>query len=182
MIARTRDGDTGSGATQTDADRQRRTSAARLAGVQGLYEIEMSGTTADSIVIDYLRERWSHSVDEGERIDPDPVLFKLLVNGVSRDQGRLDEMIAASLEKDGGIERLDAVLRAILRAGAYELFHRSATPSRVVINEYVELAKAFYADNEPNLVNGILDRLGRLLRPGEMAGEMSGPNGASTSE
>lgn len=148
--------------------RQRRSSAARLAGVQGLYEIELGGASVDNLVIDHLRERWVRSLDGEAQLDPDPALFKVLINGVTQNQVALDEMIGGSLDKDRGVDRLDAVLRAILRAGVFELHHRPTTPAQVIINEYVELAKAFYAGNEPGLVNGILDKLGHLLRAEEM--------------
>lgn len=159
-----------------DDIRQRRSSAARLAGVQGLYEIELGGASVDDLVIDHLRERWVGSLDGEGQLDPDPALFKLLINGVSRHKGALDEMIGGSLDKQRGIDRLDAVLRAILRAGVFELHHRPETPAQVVINEYVELANAFYTGNEPGLVNGILDKLGHLLR----SAEMDGNEGAAT--
>ncbi|MDA0239366.1 MAG: transcription antitermination factor NusB [Proteobacteria bacterium] len=158
------------GTISNDDIRQRRSSAARLAGVQGLYEIELGGATVDDLVIDHLRERWVGALDGEGQLDPDPALFKLLINGVSQHKSALDDMIGGCLDKERGIDRLDAVLRAILRAGVYELHHRPETPAQVVINEYVELANAFYTGNEPGLVNGILDKLGHLLRAGEMGG------------
>ena len=130
--------------SRNDAARQRRSSAARLAGVQGLYEIELSGASVDDLVIDHLRVRWVRSLDGDGQTDPDPALFKLLINGVSEHRVAIDEMIGGSFDSEGGVERLDAVLRAILRAGVFELYYRTSTPVNVVIDEYIELAKAFY--------------------------------------
>ena len=77
-------------------------------------------------------------------------------------------MIARALTQEWPIERLEAILRAILRAGAYELLARIDVPARVVISEYLEVAHAFFSGKEPSLVNGVLDRLGRLLRETEL--------------
>ena len=150
-----------------------RASASRLAAVQGLYEMELSGASVDDIVLEQLRHRWADAPDDvepGTLAEPDPVLFKIIVMGTTSQTKQLDEMISSALDRDHGLARLDAVLRAILRAAVFELSQRTETPVRVVFDEYVELAKSFYEGREPDLVNGILDRLGRVLRPAEMDG------------
>ncbi len=102
-------------------------------------------------------------------VKPDRDLFASLVRGVSVHRRDLDDMIAAVLVEDWTVERLETLLACILRAGAHELADRPDTPARVVISEYVDLADAFYGDKETGLINGVLDRLGRELRPAELA-------------
>jgi N utilization substance protein B len=91
------------------------------------------------------------------------------VRGVAERAEDIDRMLASALTESWTVERLEVVLRCILRAGAYELLARPGVPARAAINEYVELAHAFYAGAEPGMVNGLLDRLARLLRPEEFA-------------
>jgi N utilization substance protein B len=89
----------------------------------------------------------------------------------------LDELISGALTDGQEIDRLDVILRIIMRAGAFEMFSLPRVPARVVINEYVDVANAFYDEGEPALVNGVLDRIGRILRPAELD-----PNGSSSQE
>lgn len=158
-----------------------RASAARLAAVQSLYEIEMTGAAVDEIVIEHICKRWSRShyeIEHEAMTEPEPALFKSVVMGTAAQIEQLDTIIASVMEREQGVSRLDHVLRAILRAAVFELSQKTETPARVVFDEYVELAKAFYQGREPDLVNGVLDRLGRVLRPNEM-GE---PQGGRTTE
>ena len=94
-------------------------------------------------------------------------MFADIVRGTAADQQRLDAEISAALTPDWPLVRLDAVLRAILRAGAYELVHRTDVPPRVTISEYTAIAYAFFTGKEPGLANGVLDRLARVLRADE---------------
>jgi N utilization substance protein B len=144
------------------------TSAARLAAVQGLYEIEISGAPIDSILMDYLHNRWSGLAGHtsGEEIDRKKLAD--LVRGVIAKKSFYDEMIGNSLDRNRNIEGLDAILRAILRTAAHEMFSDPKVPARVVINEYVEIARDFYAENEPALVNGVLDKIAHVLRAEEL--------------
>jgi len=146
------------------------TSAARLAAVQGLYEIEITGAPIDSILMDYLHDRWSgldgHTT--GDTIDRKKLAD--LVRGVVAKKSFYDDMIGKSLDRDRTVEGLDAVLRAILRTAAHEMFTNPKVPARVVINEYVEIARDFYAEKEPALVNGVLDRIAHVLRAEELGG------------
>ncbi len=150
----------------------RRRSAARLAAVQALYEMDMAGAPADPILGAFLQNRWRMVNGEDDAAaalaEPDGELLADLVRGVAARREELDGMIGPALSAEWTLERLEVVLRAILRAGAYELLARSDIPPRVVINEYVELAHAFFAGNEAGLVNGVLDRLARTLRPREL--------------
>jgi transcription antitermination protein NusB len=139
-----------------------RRSAARLACVQALYEIDVSGAPSDPVLREFLTDRWK-SAGNGAAAEPDGAFLAELVRGVSTQSPRLDREINAALD-EWSLERLEVLLRAILRAGAFELAERPDIPSRVVINEYVDVAHAFFAGKETALVNAVLDRLARTLR------------------
>jgi len=145
-------------------------STARLAAVQALYQIELAGGDAEHVVAEFTGHRLGEPVDGVELAKPDSALFAEIVRGVHRSRLDLDDMIAAVLTEDWTIERLETLLHCILRAGAHELADRADVPARVVISEYVDLADAFYGEKETGLVNGVLDRLARELRPRELAG------------
>jgi len=143
-----------------------RRSAARLVAVQVLYQMEMTATSAEQALVDD-RDRRAEG-KRGPIAEPDSSLLGRIVRGVSADTAPLDQRIGAALSGDWTVERLEAVLRAILRAGAWELEARPQTPARVCISEWVDVAHAFYSGPEPGLVNAVLDRMGQAIRPGEM--------------
>ena len=128
-------------------DRQRvgsrRRSVARLAAVQALYQLEANS-------------------------EADPELFADIVCGATDDLERLDTEISAALTDDWPLSRLDSVLRAILRAGAYELIHRRDVPPRVSLSEYTAIAYAFFTGKEPGLANGVLNHLAHTLRDSDL--------------
>jgi len=157
----------------------RERSAARLAAVQALYEMDMTGVSPDQVLEDFLKERWKVQptrLDDPEEGDedlsglavPDGGVLSELVRGVTERRDDLDGMVESSLSKDWTVERLETLLRAILRTGTFELVTMSDVPARVIINEYVNVAKAFYEGTQPGLVNGVLDKLARTLRGPEM--------------
>ena len=148
--------------------RGRRRSAARLAAVQILYEMEMAGAPADTALREFLADRWTRDGADTGRIEPDGEWLTALVRGVAERRGDVDGMIGESLSADWTLQRLEEVLKAVLRAGAYELLACGDVPPRVVITEYVDVAHAFFAGNEPALVNAVLDRLAHVLRPGQL--------------
>ena len=156
-------------------------SAARLAAVQALYQIDLGGGSMEDALLDFLGERGEDSVDapDGEtaaRLDRD--LFAEIVRGVWSRREDLTDMIAAALVEGWPLNRLEVVLRCIMEAGTYELLVRTDVPARVVIDEYVDLAHAFYADAEPGMVNGVLDTIARRLRESEFADvDPNGGNG-----
>ncbi len=142
-----------------------RRSAARLAAVQALYQIEMTGMATETVIDEFLDHRLKEEVD-GVRLDgADRRMLRDLVIGIAREAVALDDMLSAVLEDGWPVERLETLLRLVLRAGAYELAERRDIPPRVVIAEYVDLADAFFGGKEPGMVNGVLDRLARSLRP-----------------
>jgi N utilization substance protein B len=136
--------------------------------VQALYQIELSGGAVDAVVGEFVRHRLGNE-DEGDNFgEVDQTLFGDVVRGTMARKADLDGMISAALSAEWPLERLEVILRAILRVGAYELFARPDVPARVVISEYLDIAHAFFAGKEPGLVNGVLDRLARTLRPQEV--------------
>ena len=143
-------------------------STARLAAVQALYQIEIAEGDADQVIAEFTGHRLGESVEGVKLPKPDASFFAELVQGVVRNRRDLDDMIAAVLTEDWTIERLEVLLCCLLRAGAHELADRTDIPARVVISEYVNLADAFYGEKETGLVNGLLDRLARELRPEEL--------------
>ncbi len=142
-----------------------RRSAARLAAVQTLYSMDITGVTAAQALDEFRRRQ--DDEPPGGLAEPDGALVALLVQGATAEAALLDEMIGHSLSRDWTVDRLEAVLRAVMRAGAYEIKARPTTPARVAISEYVDVAHAFYAGSEPGLVNAVLDRIARVLRPEE---------------
>ncbi len=140
-------------------------SVARLAAVQALYQIEMTGTATETVIDEFLDHRLIEELD-GVRLDgADRRMLRDLIAGVALEATALDDMLSAVLEEGWPVERLETLLRLVLRAGAYELSERPDIPPRVVIAEYVDVADAFFGGKEPGLVNGVLDRLARALRP-----------------
>ena len=147
----------------------RRRSFARLAAVQALYQLELNREAeAQAVIREFARHRLGHDIDGDRYGEADLVLFSDIVRGVAADLDRLDTTISEVLTEEWPLPRFDAVLRAILRAGAYELAHRRDVPPRVSINEYTTIAHAFFSGKEPGLANGVLDKLGRTLRAPEM--------------
>jgi N utilization substance protein B len=145
--------------------------AARLAAVQALYQMELGGSNADQVIAEFDRHRLGKEIDGVVMGEADRKLFADLVRGVAVGVSDLDSMIAACLNEDWKVERLEAVLRAILRAAAYELSERHDVPPRVVITEYVDLTDAFFSGKEPGLVNGVLDCVARAIRPEDLGSD-----------
>jgi transcription antitermination protein NusB len=147
----------------------RRRTVARLAAVQALYQLELNpALEPDAAVREFARYRFDQEIDGGQLAEADPAFFAEIVRGVAAERERLDADISGVLVADWPLSRLDAVLRAILRAGAWELAQRPDVPPRVSISEYIAIAHAFFAGKEPGLANGVLDRLGRSWRAADM--------------
>jgi N utilization substance protein B len=148
--------------------------AARLAAIQALYQMKMADQAADPVIEDFLRYRLAGGGQDSEEVDlerADRDFFRELVRGVAREAESLDDMLTAVLAEDWPVERLEAILRLILRAGAFELGHWPQVPARVVVSQYVDLAHAFLDDRQTAMTNGVLDRLARHMRPEEFEGE-----------
>ena len=144
-----------------------RRGAARLAAVQALYQMEISGAGMNDIFAEF-ESHWLGTEVEGEQYLPaEAAFFRDIISGVVRDQKQLDPLIDDALSKGWPLKRIDAILRAVLRAGAYELQHRKDVPGRVVISEYVDVANAFVDRDETGMVNAVLDQIGRQFRGDE---------------
>ncbi len=144
-----------------------RRGAARLAAVQALYQMDIAGTGLNEILAEF-ESHWLGREVEGEQYLPaEAAFFRDVVGGVVREQRRLDPLIDEALAQGWPLKRIEAVLRAVLRAGAYELDRRSDVPARVVVSEYVDVANAFVDRDETGMVNAVLDQLARQLRADE---------------
>jgi len=144
-------------------------SAARLAAVQALYQMDMTGIDLTDVITEFETHRLGKEIEDCQYRDAEPAFFRGLVEGVVREQLRVDPLIDKQLAEGWRLTRVDSILRAILRAGAYEILIRDDVPARVVISEYVDIAHAFFCEEEPKVVNGILDRLSHKARPEEFA-------------
>jgi transcription antitermination protein NusB len=144
-----------------------RRGAARLAAVQALYQMDIAGAGINDVFAEF-ESHWIGGEVEGEKYLPaEGAFFRDVVSGVVRDQARLDPLIDDALSQGWPLKRIDAILRAVLRAGAYELEHRKDIPGRVVVSEYVDVANAFVDREETGMVNAVLDQIGRQFRPDE---------------
>ncbi len=166
-----------------------RRGASRLAAVQALYQLDMGGTSVNDVAEDFLTGALG-----GEVIAEDPVLatetavalvglnaemFTILLRGVDAHRADLDDLINASLSKGWEATRLQPLLRNVLRLGIFELRDRPDIPAKAVVSEYVDIARAFFDDAEPGMVNAVLDRLARRLRPDELSASVSANDSAS---
>jgi N utilization substance protein B len=147
-------------------DRQGR-STARLAAVQALYQMELTGGGADEAVFEFTEHRFGRETETGTAGEVDAEFFARLVRGVPDHQQEIDAGITGVLSADWRLARIDSILRATLRAAAYELIAVKDVPAKVVIDEYVDVAHAFFTGDEPSFVNAALDRLARRKRAGE---------------
>ncbi len=147
------------------ADRKaNRRGAARLAAVQALYQMDIAGAGLDDVFAEF-ESHWLGNEVEGETYLPaEAAFFRDVVSGVVRDQARLDPLIDEALSKGWPLKRIDAILRAVLRAGSYELEHRKDVPGRVVVSEYVDVAHAFVEKDRTGMVNAVLDQIARQFR------------------
>jgi N utilization substance protein B len=153
-----------------EARKANRRGAARLAAVQALYQMDLAGTGLNEILAEF-ESHWIGREVEGEQYLPaEAAFFRDIVSGVVREQRALDPQIDEALSKGWPLKRIEAILRAALRAGCYELSNRSDVPARVVVKEYADVAAAFVGGDETGMVNAVLDQLARKLRAAEFAG------------
>jgi N utilization substance protein B len=151
-------------AAPSDGRRANRRGAARLAAVQALYQMDLAATPLHEILAEFESHRLGREVDGEEYLPAEAAHFRDIVGGVVADQRRLDPMIDQALQKGWPLKRIETVLRAILRAGVYELDKKPDVPARVVVAEYVDVAHAFVDRDETGMVNAVLDQLARQLR------------------
>jgi transcription antitermination protein NusB len=142
-------------------------SAARLAAVQALYQMDLAQTDLNDVVAEFNSLRFGANAEDSDVRDADRSFFADIIRGVVRRQREIDILIDGQLAEGWRLTRIDSILRATLRAGAFELVERSDVPAKVVITEYVNVAHAFLEGDEPKVVNGVLDKLARKVRSSE---------------
>lgn len=152
--------------------------ASRVAAVQALFQSEQAQDNPETVIDQFVRHRLGElpgdrgqggGFEEGRVPEAQVPLFARIVRAAVAQQDTLDGMLANALPQDWPLARIDPVLRALMRAGAAELAMSDGPPAKVVINEYLDVAHGFFTGDEPRMANGVLDRLARLLRPGEFA-------------
>lgn len=156
------------GASKAERKANRR-GAARLAAVQALYQMEIAGTGVNDILAEFESHWIGREVEGAQYLPAEAAFFRDIVSGVLREQRKLDPLVDNALARGWPLKRVDAIIRAVLRAGAYELGHRSDVPARVVVSEYVDVANAFVDDDETGMVNAVLDHIARGSRVDEFA-------------
>ncbi len=151
-------------------------SLARVAAVQALYQMDLAGTEVDQVIDEFVRLRFgrgsagveAETENGGGLYGADPAFFADVVRGVVRRQRDIDPLVDQQLATGWRLVRVDSILRAILRAGVFELMERRDVPPRVTINEYINVAHAFFEGDEPRVVNGVLDRIAHRERADEL--------------
>ncbi|HEY1708384.1 MAG TPA: transcription antitermination factor NusB [Rhizomicrobium sp.] len=138
--------------------------AARLAAVQAIYQMELTGVDAETVADEFIQHRFGFDSDIRAIGEPDEAFFTAVVNGVPHHQAEIDTAIANCLASNWKLSRVDSILRAILRAGAFEFIARQDVPAKVVIDEYVEVAHAFVEGEDSAFVNAVLDRMAHRKR------------------
>lgn len=135
--------------------------AARLAAVQALYQMDVGRQSLEDTLSQFSAVHMTREIEGDEYLPADADYFRQIVSGVIRAQLEIDPAIDGALRDDWPIARIDATLRAILRAATFELLRKPDIPSRVIITEYVDVTKAFYPDDASRMVNGVLDAVAR---------------------
>lgn len=143
--------------------------AARLGAVQALYQMDIAGTDVGETLAQFSARASGDNFDDGQCGEADYKFLAEIVEGTVREQAAIDPFVDKRLDADWPLHRLDATIRAILRAAAYELMFMERVPARVTISEYVSVTSAFFDGDEPRFVNGVLDALARQRRPEEFA-------------
>jgi N utilization substance protein B len=154
-------------APKSDDRKANKRGAARLAAVQALYQMDIAGTALNEILAEFESHWLGNEVEGSKYLPAEAAFFRDIVGGAVREQRKLDPMIDAALSAGWPLKRVEALLRAVLRAGAFELDQRKDIPARVVVSEYVDVANAFVDRDETGMVNAVLDTLARQLRTAE---------------
>jgi N utilization substance protein B len=152
-----------------DERKANRRGAARLAAVQALYQMDIAGTGLNDILAEFESHWIGREVEGAQYLPAESAFFRDVVSGVVREQRSLDPLLDKVLAEGWPLKRIETILRAVLRAGAYELRHRTDVPARVVVSEYVDVANAFVDKDETGMVNAVLDQIARRFRTDEFA-------------
>ncbi len=143
--------------------------AARLAAVQALYQVSVTGVSPDAVIGEFVEHRFGREIDGMKYEGADRAFFEDIIRGVCYREAEIGALIGKALSKDRELARLEKILAAVLQAGTYEILARIDVPGRVIISEYVYVAHAFFDGPQPGFVNGVLDRLAKQIRGDEMA-------------
>jgi len=143
-------------------------SRARLAAVQALYQMDLAETDLNAVIEEFKAHRLGPGAEDEAFVGADREHFVRVLEGVVQCQRQIDPLVDSQLAVGWRLARIDSIVRAILRAAAFELMEVPEVPARVVISEYVEVAHAFFEGEESKVVNGVLDGIARKLRPGEL--------------
>lgn len=144
--------------------RSKARAAARLAAVQALYQHDMEGTALPTLLHEFHNHRLGATIEDVEYADAEIDFFDDIVTGTHARLPEIDRLVAGKLSSGWSLERLDKPMKAILRAGTYELLARADVPVGAAISEYVDVAHAFYERREAGFVNGLLDAIARQVR------------------
>lgn len=162
---------------KSSGDAPKPRTVSRMAAVQALYQMDLAGTDVTDVIAQFMRVDVAPTEGEGGVAEEqetlvdlegaDVTFFAEIVKGVVRRQREIDPLVDQQLRTGWRLVRVDSILRAILRGGVFELLERSDVPARVTINEYINIAKAFFEADEPKVVNGVLDRIAHKVRAKE---------------
>ncbi len=139
-------------------------SAARLAAVQALYQMDMEDISVAKLLSEFHMHRLGAEIEDEQYAEADQIFFDDVVSGVDVRREEFDMLISSHLNEKWKIERLDPTMLQILRCGCYELLARKDVPKAAVINEYVDVAHAFFDQKEAHFVNGLLDNIAKEVR------------------
>ena len=144
--------------------RSKARSAARLAAVQALYQLDMEGPSLARLLDEFHRHRLGAEIEGDQYAEAETAFFDDVVQGVAARKDEIDALLSAKLASGWTLERLDKTLLQVLRAGAFELLARADVPTASVITEYVDVAHAFFESREAKFVNGLLDAIAKVVR------------------
>ncbi|MEM1102715.1 MAG: transcription antitermination factor NusB [Pseudomonadota bacterium] len=144
-------------------------SAARLAAVQALYQMELTGVGAEAVIRQFRDHRFGVEDEDGRAMEADEAFFADVVRGVVASQKEIDRRITEHLAANWKLTRIDSILRASLRAGGFELIARADVSAKTILNEYVDVAHAFFDGDEPAFMNAALDAIAKDVRGAELA-------------
>lgn len=144
--------------------RSKARSAARLAAVQALYQLQMEKTPLARLLDEFHQHRLGQEIEEAQYAEAEVAFFDDLVSGVAAREGEIDALLGERLAQGWSLARLDKTMLQILRAGTYELLARADVPTGTAIGEYVDVAHAFFEEREAKFVNGVLDAVAKAVR------------------
>ena len=142
-------------------------SAARLGAVQALYQMDLAATDLGETLAQFASRATGEDFNDGQCGAADYKHLREVVEGTVREQALIDVTVDKQLSKEWPIHRVNTILRAVLRAGAFEIMFKENVPAKVAINEYVNVASAFFDKDEPAMANAVLNALARAKRPEE---------------